>query len=164
MWTEISTPAGTMSYYSQRTTTTCCVACGLMMLNALTSRRIDEATLIARATKHDDPEKRRLAPAGYTLEQVVNALTEPPWSLPLRSQRISPGILKMATKARPAIASVENPSFAHAVLVVAYSQHSFVILDPQFGLRIVPFDQYPIYPVNEKRALMRFGDRVVTSW
>jgi ABC-type bacteriocin/lantibiotic exporter with double-glycine peptidase domain len=164
VWSQLNTPIGRMSYYAQDTQTTCNVACGVMILKAVKGTPIDESTLIGQIKKNVDPARSRLAPSGYTLEQVVSALAYGPWKMSLGTQRASPQVLRMASQNRPAIASVENRSFAHAVLVVGNTGDDFVILDPQFGLRVIPFQTFPQYPVEKPVLLLRFGDKVVTSW
>lgn len=164
MWSQEQTPCGPVSYYRQRTTTTCNIACGMMMLKALKGNQVDEGTMIAAVSRHLSPDARRLAAPGYTLEQVVGALTEK-WRLQLRTQTMSPAIMRMASVGKPAIGAVENARFAHAVMICGPADYgSFLVLDPQFGVGVVPFDSYPTYPLPGLGRGIRFGSQIVTSW
>jgi hypothetical protein len=68
---------------------------------------------------------------------------------------------------KPAILSVASDQFAHAVLAIGSKENKgrdFVILDPQFEMRIVPFDVLPVYPLPDKGYQMTFGEQAVISW
>jgi ABC-type bacteriocin/lantibiotic exporter with double-glycine peptidase domain len=158
VWEQMSTPIGSMSYYRQDTQTTCNVACGMMVLKAAKGIQIDALTLIGEMKKNVDPVRSRLAPDGFTLAQVASALAKPPWRMSLKTHRADAQMIRRVSKERPAIASVEDESFAHAVLIVGNTGNRIVILDPQFECRVIPFDVFPDYPLPKVGRTLRFTE------